>query len=405
MHLRAVAFLTLTACAPAIAPGPSSAGSPEKAAEQPPSNSPGLEGLIADLCEKEVVLLGEAEHGDGSTWEVKTDITRALVERCGFDSVFIESGIYDFIAYNRSLAGGAVTRKDLANAIGSIWADARQTQRWISFLHEAASTDKVQVMGLDDQIHSTALYAQRELPRVLAAHLPQADRERCESTIARHHVWGYDETHPHTPAYMAEVEACLQQIRGVLAKQDANEPSEELAMTANLLRWISRDFMSDGDSVFNARDESMFENLSWHRKRLGTRKTIVWCATIHAAKTVDPFESLRGLSPLGSYIHQRYGDRAAAIGFSAQSGASHPRGREPRVLPEAPPESIEGQVLAPEQSLHYLDTDKLRALGTVEARPISHTFRRAAWHEVLDGLVVLRQETPAGYDANPEGNP
>jgi hypothetical protein len=55
-------------------------------------------------------------------------------------------------------------------------------------------------------------------------------------------------------------------------------------------------------------------------------------------------------------------------------------------------------VLASEQELRYLDADLLRELGSIPARPIDYQFHRAEWHHVLDGLVVLRSETPAHHE-------
>lgn len=103
MKLRAIAFLTLAACAPPPARGhsPVSAGQPEETSE--------LDRLVADLCDKQVVMLGEAEHGDGQTWEIKTELVRALTGSCGFDSLFIESGMYDFLALDRAHAAGTAT--------------------------------------------------------------------------------------------------------------------------------------------------------------------------------------------------------------------------------------------------------------------------------------------------------
>jgi len=394
MKLRSIALLALAACAPGLGHSPAPASQGEEQRE--------LERLVADLCDRQVVLLGEGDHGDGRTWEIKTELVRALVDSCGFDSLFIESGMYDFLALDRAHAAGTATPRDVANAVGALWAEARETQPWIAYVHEAAAAGRLEVLGLDDQIHSTAYHAQQELPAALAAHLPQSRKEECRARIARHILWTYDEAHPHSLASQSELQSCLEQIQAAVAKEAPSpKVAEDLAMASNLSRWVARDFVSDGQAISNARDRSMFENFQWHRQRLGgQRKAIVWCATVHAAKRLDGLAAYRGFSPLGLYIHEQYGERAAAIGFSAWSGASQPRGRPGRELSIAPPESLEGRALAPEQPLRYLDAEELRALGSVEARPIGHQFHRAAWHEILDGLVVLRRETPAHHDAS-----
>src|SRR5262249_21078234 len=87
MCVRLLAFVCIGACAapqgPAQRPvGPD--GSPGSSVEKrslaaPSTGEPELDRLLADLCDEAVVLLGEADHGDGRTWEVKTRLVGALV--------------------------------------------------------------------------------------------------------------------------------------------------------------------------------------------------------------------------------------------------------------------------------------------------------------------------------------
>jgi erythromycin esterase-like protein len=353
-----------------------------------------LERVITDLCDEQVVLLGEADHGDGRTWARKAEIVRALVETCAFDTLLVEGGIYDFLALEQRYAAGTADVTDMTNAVGAVWSGAAEAQPWIAYLDGAARAGTLRVGGLDDQLHSTAYYAQRELPAVLAASLSGPRRSACESTITRHTTWAYDEAHPYSPQSHAELVGCLEEIVRALGSK-ASAP-EHRVMATSLLRAVSREFGMDGLAVTNARDASMFDNFEWHRRRRGKAgKLIVWCATIHAAKDLAEIDSLRGLTPLGQHIHRVYGDRAAAVGFTARAGASQSRGRELRELGAAPPDSLEAR--AGESALRYLDATALAALGTIEARPLGHVFHRARWDRILDGLVVLDREDPAHH--------
>lgn len=394
-----LALVCIGACAAPRGPTPGPAG-PDPVRASSPEKADELDRLLADLCDKQVVLLGEADHGDGRTWEIKTRLVGALVQSCGFDSVLIESGMYDFLALDHAYAQGTATSRDLSNAVGAVWAQARETQPLIAELHRSAEAGTVEVMGIDDQIHSTAFYAQRELPAVLAAHLSGERRAECEAKLTRHTTWAYDDSNPYTQEANDELLACVEQIRGALASQARSEQAtEHLAMANSLHRFLSRGFGLDAPASVDARDSSMFEIFQWHRERLGPEaKSIVWCSTVHAAKTLDGLEEYRGIAPLGRRIHEHYGERAASIGFSAYSGTSQPRGRPGRELDPAPPDSLEGQVLAPEQDLRYLDADELGELGIITARPLGHEFYRAQWQEILDGLVVLRREEPAHHE-------
>src|SRR5262249_17538251 len=61
-----------------------------------------LDGLVDDLCTKSVVLLGEeGHHAGGHTVEVKSELVKRLIERCGFNAVYFESSAYEFYDLNR----------------------------------------------------------------------------------------------------------------------------------------------------------------------------------------------------------------------------------------------------------------------------------------------------------------
>lgn len=101
---------------------------------------------------------------------------------------------------------------------------------------------------------------------------------------------------------------------------------------------------------------------------------------------------------LGSYLHRALGDRVAAIAFSAYSGGHAMIRRPVTQLPPASPESLESKVFAAGGSdTRYLDHAQLAGLGVIAGRPIELAFWPAAWAEVFDGIVVLRQERPPRF--------
>lgn len=356
--------------------------------------------LVGSLCDKQVVLLGEADHGDGRSWQIKSSIVRALVASCGFNAVAFESGMYDFLALEAAYQAGTATRADLASAIGAIWSGARQMQPLVSDLHSWSSSGSVRVLGIDDQIHSTAYFAQRGLPAALTAHLADRRGAQCEAGLFRHTTWAYDDAHPFDEQANERLLACLDEV-GVALQSRLRSPQRfgELAMAESLHRFLSRSFVSDAAESFNARDASMFQNLRWHLDRLGPEtRLIVWTAGIHAARTLEPIEAYRGRIPLGGQFGALDDGRLASIGFTAASGASQPRGRPRLVLDPAPADSLEGRALGDGQALRYLDADALAGFGAIAARPLGHRYHRARWDQVFDGLVVLREEMPAEHD-------
>jgi erythromycin esterase-like protein len=147
---------------------------------------------------------------------------------------------------------------------------------------------------------------------------------------------------------------------------------------------------------FNARDRAMYEAFRWHASRLPPNtKIIIWCSTVHAAKTSANGDAV----PLGALVHRELGDAAAAIGFSTLTGSYGRPDKAATSLAAAPADSLEARAFAGDGApdLRYLGWTEL-AQHPAAARAIGYeAFTTASWHEILDGLVVLREERPPEY--------
>lgn len=352
-----------------------------------------IDRLVRDVCRKDIVLLGEdASHGGGRTFEVKTEIVKRLVSRCRFDAVLFESQLYDFLDFEYAVAGTTATPAQLAGAIGALWARAEESEPLIDFLYREVMADRIRIAGIDPQVGGVmGEYSKHRLGAVLTEPLVGARREVCRREIDRHNAWRYDDAHPFDDAAQQRLRSCIDGIRAALAAHDIDPASETAAMAAAYSRYLDMALGGDG----NQRDLGMYDNIQWHRGRWpkGT-KLIVWCATVHAAKALHGLAT--DMTPMGHHLHAAYGKRAATIGFTALSGrfGNPGAGGEPNVLQPAEAGALESVVLAgSDAGLRYVDGKRLRRLGTIVSRPINYRIKHAApWAEVLDGLIVLREE-------------
>src|SRR4029453_16786358 len=118
-----------------------------------------VDGVVAAVCEKQIVLLGEPPtHGEAHTFDAKSKIADRLTAQCGFTAVLFEAGIYDFIGLERAAETRTATPEQLDNAIGRFWW-TRELAPWRRTLFEAATRQRVLVGGLDDQPSITSQYA------------------------------------------------------------------------------------------------------------------------------------------------------------------------------------------------------------------------------------------------------
>jgi erythromycin esterase-like protein len=360
--------------------------------------------VVHDLCNKRVALLGEPPmHGFGKTLQFKVEVARRLVDECHYDAFFIESGAYDFLNIRKVLnAGQTVTPSMIAAAIGGLWAN-REVEPLIPFLTKRVQRRALVLGGLDDQL-GRGTYAVNQMPADLVEHLRADDKTQCLAILQKHTLWQYTSDAPYSAKDRTLILGCLDKIEAKLSPAPHVVGREyDLAMIANLKRTLARDFTADVPSgvdantgMLNDRDRSMYENFEWLMSRLPAHsKVIVWTATTHAAKDLTGVPGLEKRVPLGSYIRRKYTREAFVLGFSAYSG-SYAMTRQPeRPLAAAPENSLEGQAFGNGDSdTRYFDATQLRKLGRIGARPLGLDFKTAKWDDVLDGLVVFREEHP-----------
>jgi erythromycin esterase-like protein len=364
--------------------------------------------VVHALCGKSVALLGESPvHGFGKTLEFKVELVRRLIDECHYNAVFVESGTYDYINIQKKLKSGQdVTDSMISAAIGGLWA-TKEVQPLIPFLREKVKAGSVTLGGLDDQL-GMGTYAQREMPSDLVQYLQGDERSRCLATLQRHMLWQYTDDAPYGAQDRDKIVGCLDRIEARLSQPGENqEPwaEEDRAMIDSLKRNLARDFRegfaesADSDVAWNERDRSMYLNFRWLLSRLPSfSKVIVWAATVHAAKDLSGVSGLDGRVPLGSYLRRDFKDRAFTLGFSEYSGSYAFVGQPVRQLSAAPDASLERRSLANRDSdIVYLSLKQLRKFGSVEARPLGSSFKTARWDDILDGLVVFREERAPQY--------
>ena len=349
---------------------------------------------LRDLCGKNVALLGESPlHGFGNTLEFKVGLVRRLVEECHFNAFFIESGIYDFLNMQRRLKSGQeVTEPMVSAAVGGLWA-TREVQPLIPFLLTKAKAGSVVLGGLDDQV-GRGSWAQREMPAALTGNLPGEEKSRCLAVLERHMLWQYGSDSPYGPRDKALILGCLEQVSG-------NE--YDRAIVDSMKRLFARDFRAEmpagADTRLqdgNDRDRSMYLNFRWLMARLPRdSKVIVWAATTHVAKDLSGVSGSEGLISFGSYVRREFGDRAFAMGFSAYSGSYAMTGQPVRQLSAAPDDSLDGRAVADSKS--YVPLGELRKMGKIPGRALGAGFKTARWDEVVDGMVVFREERPPEF--------
>lgn len=380
----ALALISLLTCAFSAASA-MPAAVPEKAAA--------LDQLVADVCNRQTVLLGEdGHHGSGATSAAKVELVSRLIAECGFNAVYFESSIYDFVDFQRQLDHGSATPEMLADAIGGLWSTTSETDPLIASLFVQAKSGAVSLAGLDPTLGSaTSVYTKVGLPQEITQYLAPARRKECAFEIARMTGWLYEDEQQIRDA-PERLQNCAADIQRSLSGHDSLDPKGIVAvMAANFRHHLSL----SADDSYNSREQAMYDNFLWyHSHQPNHTKIIVWCATVHAAKDLAFLVADR--RTLGSLIHSLQKDKTATIGFSALGGSYGRNAKSMNALAMAPADSLESRAFEGQKGEQvYLDSKRLTSLGTISARALDYSKpTQAQWADVVDGMLVLREEHP-----------
>ena len=364
-----------------------------------PPEGPALSEALHDLCDRRFALLGEGPtHGDGATEAFKVALVERLVDQCGFRSVIFEASQYEFFALDRRLAVGLpVSPREMAEAVGGLRRSDQELQPLLTFLLDRARTGRVYLSGLDDQLGGSGdFYANDRMIPELTATLPSPRRAECIEAFRRKAYFDYPDASPYSSADHEQLLGCLDEMERAnrTARNDVNSPPRS-QMIQGLRRYIGRDQAAYRDQ-WQARDDSMFNTLNWLVSHDYVRgKAIIWGATVHLAKR-DPDPKTGDLwSNFGLLMHASFGDQAFVVGFSALAGSYRVNHHLVASIPPAPVTSLEARAFAAgDVRATYLGPGQLRLEGPTEGAALEHTYQTTNWANILDGLVVVREEHP-----------
>lgn len=359
---------------------------PASARAQAADHGPALARIADAVCGKELVVLGQLpSHGEARGFEAKRWIVERLVTKCGFDAVLFEAPVYDFVGFEIASRGDSATQWHLDRAIGRLWL-TRELTDWRRWLFRRATGRTLLIGGLDDQVSITSEHARATLPGLVAASLPKERAAACGEAVARHLHWRYDASQRFDAAEKERLSRCTgEAAAAVAARVKGRQATPALVMLENLAGYVGRQWNA---AEGRERDEAMHRNLLWHAARMPKgSKVIVWTATTHAARLTGeiPWE------PLGARIAERWGNRAATIGFTAFAGQSSTAGQPSRPLAELPAGSLEERATTADSGWVLLDRPALRKMGVVPSRLLGR-ITAADWSTYFDFVLAIREE-------------
>ena len=328
-----------------------------------------FEALAAVVRDARVVAIGESAHLVREYYEIRLQLTRFLVEQCGFSVFAMESGFSEGLAVDDWVRGGPgevgdVAARHITYRMGQC-AEMRAHLEWMrsagvrfsgidvpgSAVSPLPGLRRLRHPGVDEIIDLVRAYATKEGLAAYAAYaaMSQADRDRITALLTdltvRLETGGADDT---ARRELRLVVLLDQVLRGNVAARDLGMAETVLALAEP-----------------------------------GT-KVVVGAANSHIQRTPMALPGIT-VPTMGHRLAERLGDAYVAIGVTAVAGTTPTRRRDP---------SAPGGVAVTGVELPAPRAGSVEAAGP--GMLLRDSFGTASSIRVLDGW----QETdvPAAYD-------
>lgn len=360
---------------------------------------------------KDIVILGEASHGDGKTFEVKSQLVKYLIEQKGYNTFAFEQRDFFEMEYvnGRKSLQGVLDESLKHNWVRqwSPWGPAKEIQTLVDVLE----THNLGYVGLET-------YSSRSISRVIVHTMKTAKALSLnyltdEEWEQLNYIHVYMNAAGQKPVTGEQFSFYINTFEKLLNKLPQSEDNEveflhliiENAVTSAKITQLVPAQLTDEEyyKSVNLRDSQMAKNLIWYKKNNPDAKIIVWMANFHGAKNIrevhNPLTYNR-FYVFGEHVANRYGSKIYSIAFTSSRGTSK--------MPYNNKSNEETVINAPEGSFeNYLDTKNIdfgyvnfSEIGKNNPGLINKEFssimlgyanQSGKWLNIFDGVFYIKE--------------
>lgn len=370
------------------------------------------------LKNAKIVMLGET-HGEGNVTSAKIRLIKYLHEQMGFDMLIFESGFYDFYRINDSIKNGMRMDTALIRAVFSDMSGMNEFDPLLKYVNDCSvkGNKSFSISGFDEQ--NDWSFFKKDIEKNFKGIDPLSEENR------KIFYTLIDKANSFKPSPFGNVNDSLQYFKDVNLYIDA---SKKMADKEKGSYWVqifksleaySKVAMSWEDAgngqipfykVTNIRDAQMADNLIWLIDHNPNKKFIIWSASNHLSRNLktltetDDTAFFEHFHPMGEYIHNKYGDKAYSMGFTAAGGTRYAKGMmaEPQKITSVLNNSIECYMQRADFNYGIINYRNLSKDNFLNQENYSNPFgynsqKLGVWPNVLDGIFFINEIVPPNF--------
>lgn len=362
---------------------------------------------------KEIIFLGEAAHGEGKTWEVKTQMVKYLVEEKGFNTIAWEG--MDFLE-TEYINGRSSLKNNLTDNFENDWYNtwtpwcrAKQLMPLENFI----KNKKISLVGIEPYEKFTALlnivFIKNELGKSNWAITHKNEWLKLSPIFDKINTTDKPLTIEEHDFFNLQLQKIIEANETIFFNDNFFTQMVENLITHVNLKFNPKTFANEDENLaysVNTRDNQMARNLIYFKERNPKAKIIVWLANFHGATNIREVTYADGnpemyskFTVFGEHVKNKYADKVYSIATTSSKGSSkmpYVKGvEETKII--APKESLEFELDKRNLNFGFVDFNEIYKNNPEKRNELfnsimlGHSNQKGKWLQLFDGLLYIKE--------------
>ena len=372
--------------------------------------SASFEPIKTAINDKRIVILGEAGHADGKTFEIKSELIEYLNADNEYDVVLEGMGFLDAAVLQSVLPPLCIDSNylDVANAWNALWSQTKEA----SPLVETMRNGDVRYWGMDCNPSLSDYFL---IPYLMASSpciSSVLEGNAFDSLMAIHdRIIGMDTTLTHNE--LDYFDAKMSQIRKMLEDETDMEKRAILEMAIdNVLAFSGQvrlgftEWEAQNEGI-NIRDRQMAENVIWYLNHFPERKVVIWTANFHGVKQISQINYGKEPDPdlynkyvlLGEHLENAFPEQVYSLAFTSGGGSEgyFYANDSTAIVPDST--SVEFQLNQRGMEYGYCDLSQRKDWADMafNSTILGYDCKSGKWARAFDGIFYMKENHKAHF--------